>query len=134
MTRFSYKIVAVSKLLNTHLFNLTHQSAIKQVDWLSLFGEGAWQHLAFSSRYILSLSPRFVLAFLHYDQSNGRVLYSRCPESFINTSRKRGCLYAARTVINLTDPIVVSKHYSFGISPILWRRHCKGILRKLLTL
>ena len=61
MTRFSYKIVAVSKLLNTHLFNLTHQSAIKQVDWLSLFGEGAWQHLAFSSRYILSLSPRFVL-------------------------------------------------------------------------
>ena len=61
MTRFSYKIVAVSKLLNTHLFNLTHQSAIKQVDWLSLFGEGAWQHLTFSSRYILSLSPRFVL-------------------------------------------------------------------------
>lgn len=60
--------------------------------------------------------------------------YGRCPESFINTARKRGCLYAARTVINLTDPIVVSKHYSFGISPILWRRHCKGILRKLLTL
>lgn len=74
-----------------------------------------------------------VLAFLRYDQSNGRVLW-QMSRIFINTARKRGCLYAARTVINLTDPIVVSKHYSFGISPILWRRHCKGTLRKLLTL
>lgn len=60
--------------------------------------------------------------------------YSRCPESFINTARKRGCLYAVRTVIKLTDPIVVSKHYSIGIYPILRCRHCKGLLRKLLTL